>query len=71
MNFDPTASFEGNLARFKAEAEALDPECARILFDNLAALCREGDAARSRQAIQEFHQAVLAAVDALPEATGS
>ncbi len=68
MNFDPAASFEDNLAQFKAEAERLDADCARILFDNLATLSRDGDAARDRQAIQEFHQAVLAAIDALPEA---
>jgi len=66
MEFDPAASFDDNIARFKAEAERLDPECARILFDNLAALTRDGDTARNRQAIQEFHQAVLAALVALP-----
>lgn len=67
VNFDPTASFEDNLAIFRAEVDGLDLECARILFDNLATLSREGDAARSRQAIQEFHRAVLAAVEALPD----
>lgn len=67
MDFDPTASFDDNMAIFRAEADALDPECARILFDNLAVLSREGDAARSRQAIQEFHRAVLIAVEALPD----
>lgn len=68
MQFDPAASFEDNLARFRVAAERLDPDCARILFDNLATLFRDGDAARNRQAIQEFHQAVLQALDALPEA---
>ncbi len=67
MNFDPAASFEDNLARFRAEAERLDPECARILFDNLATLTRQGDGARDRQAIQEFNRAVLAALNALPD----
>jgi hypothetical protein len=66
MQFDQTASFDDNLARFKAELERIDPECARILFDNLAKLTRDGDAARNRQAIQEFNQAVLAALEALP-----
>ena len=66
MDFDPAASFDDNIARFKAEAERLDPECARILFDNLAVLTRDSDTARNRQAIQEFHQAVLAALAALP-----
>ena len=69
MNFDPTASFEDNLALFRAEAERLDPECARILFDNLATLTRQGDGARDRQAIQEFNRAVLVALNALPDPT--
>lgn len=67
MNFDPTASFEDNLALFRAEADRLDPECARILFDNLATLTRQGDGARDRQAIQDFNRAVLAALNALPD----
>lgn len=67
MNFDPAASFEDNLALFRAEAERLDPECARILFDNLATLTRQGDGARDRQAIQEFNRAILAALNALPD----
>lgn len=67
MDFDPAASFEDNMAVFRAEADRLDPDCARILFDNLGTLSREGDAARSRQAIQDFHQAILAAVEALPD----
>lgn len=67
MNFDPALSFSDNLARFQAEAEHIDADCARILFDNLALLAREGDAARTRQAVQEFNQAVLAALDGLPE----
>jgi len=67
LNFDPAASFEDNLALFRAEAERLDPECARILFDNLATLTRQGDGARDRQAIQDFNRAVLAALNALPD----
>lgn len=66
MQFDPTASFDDNLIRFRTEAEHLDPECARILFDNLATLMRDSDAARNRQAVQEFNRAVLAALETLP-----
>lgn len=65
MQFDPTASFDDNLARFKTELEGIDPECACILFANLATLTRDGDAARNRQAIQDFNQAVLRALEAL------
>lgn len=67
MNFDPALSFSDNLARFRAEAERIDADCARILFDNLALLAPEGDATRTRQAVQEFNQAVLSALDCLPE----
>ena len=63
MEFDPAASFDDNLARFKAECERLDPECAKILFGNLETLMREGD---TRQAVQEFNQAVLSALMDLP-----
>ncbi|KQO52224.1 hypothetical protein [Methylobacterium sp. Leaf85] len=67
MEFDPALSFLDNLSRFQAEAERIDPDCARILFDNLALLTREGDATRTRQAVQEFNRAVLAALDVLRE----
>lgn len=67
MEFDPTLPFSDNLARFRAEAERIDPDCARILFGNLALLMRDGDATRIRQAVQEFNRAVLTALDGLPE----
>ena len=69
MNFEPASSFEENLVRFRAEAERLDPDCARILFDNLARLLPDGETGRDRQAIQDFHRAVDAALEALPGAT--
>lgn len=67
MQFDPALSFHDNLARFRTEAERIDADCARILFDNLELLARDGDATRNRQAVQEFNRAVLAALDALLE----
>lgn len=67
MEFDPASSFSDNLTRFRAEAERIDADCARILFDNLVLLARDGDATRTRQAVQEFNRAVLAALDGLPE----
>lgn len=66
MQFDPAASLDDNLARFKTELEGIDPECARVLFANLVTLTCDGDAARNRQAIQDFNQAVLRALEALP-----
>lgn len=67
MDFDPALSFSDNLALFRAEAEQIDVECARILFENLALLARENDATRTRQAVQEFNHAVRAALDGLSE----
>lgn len=67
MNFDPTLSFSDNLARFRVEAEGIDADCARILFDNLTLLARDGDATRTRQAVQEFNRAILAALDGMQE----
>lgn len=67
MEFDPTLSFADNLEHFRAEAEQFDADCAGILFDNLALLLRDGDATRTREAVQEFNRAVLAALDSLPE----
>lgn len=65
--FELANSFEDNLALFKAEAERIDPVCAKILFDNLEILCRENDGARERATITEFHREVLTALDLLAE----
>jgi hypothetical protein len=52
---------------FKAEAERIDSECAKILFDNLAVLDTAGEAAPNRAAINKFHRAVLTALENLPK----
>ena len=65
MEFDPAETFEDHLQLFKNELERLDADCAKILFDNIDALCREGDFTRNRSAITEFNQAVLQALDSL------
>ncbi len=67
FEFDQELSFSDNLTRFREEAERIDADCAHVLFENLALLTREGDTTRTRQAVQEFNQAVLAALDDLPE----
>lgn len=67
MDFDLALSFSDNLARFRTEVERVDADCARILFDNLALLVRDGDAIHTRQSVQEFNKAVLAALDRLQE----
>ena len=68
MEFKLDNSFNDNLALFKAEAEQNDPECAKILFDNLHLLDVTAEAAPGRAAIGKFHEAVLNALDALQKA---
>lgn len=68
MEFKLDNSFNDNLALFKAEAEKIDPECAKILFDNLHLLDVAGEDAPGRAAIGEFNTAVLNALDALQKA---
>jgi len=70
MIFKLENAFEGNLALFQAEAEQIDPECAKILFDNLHLLDSAGDSAPSRVAIGEFHKAILSALDDLSKPAG-
>ena len=48
-----------NLSRAQAHLEALDSACAKILFDNLAALLSDDANAR-----RDFNQKVVAAVKA-------
>lgn len=67
MEFDPALSFSDNIARFQAEAERIDPDCARILFDNIAILMRDGDEARIRQAVQAFNRQIIGEIDGLPD----
>ena len=43
MEFELDNSFADNLVLFKAEAEPSDPECAKLLFDNLHLLDVESD----------------------------
>lgn len=70
MKFKLENSFEDNLALFKAEAEQIDPACAKILFDNMHLLDTGSDTAPSRATIGEFHKAVLAALNGLTNPAG-
>jgi hypothetical protein len=69
MEFKLDNSFADNIALFKAEVEQTDPECARILLDNLHLLDVDGETGPSRAAIGEFPKAVLTGLDALQNAT--
>lgn len=64
--FDAQKSFDENLAAFKAACEALDADCAKILFDNIDILIARG---ADRDARSQFNAKVNAALDTMP-ATG-
>ena len=66
MDFDSTKSHQQNLDLWKAELQALDPECTKILFDALPLLLRDEDDPKSRSARTAFNTKVLADLLALP-----
>lgn len=61
--FDSDKSLDENLMAFRTACDAIDPECAKILFDNLSALRSGAD----RDARQTFNAAVKSALEALPD----
>ena len=67
LAFDQSLSIPDNLARFRKEAERIDLDCARILFDNLELLTPGEDATYDPQHVEKFNEAVLAALNELPE----
>lgn len=65
VTFDLNRSFEENLAAFEVDANTIDPDCAKVLFDNLHLLETVDGEAPSRQAVREFNQSVLEALEAM------
>lgn len=63
FDFSLDEDWPENLARLKAHLEAIDPECAKILFDNLDVL-QSDDANARRDFNQKVFQAVTAAAQA-------
>lgn len=63
--FNAQKSFDENLAAFKTACEALDAECAKILFDNIDILIVHG---ADREARTQFNAKVNAALEALAPA---
>jgi hypothetical protein len=61
--FNAQKSFEENLAAFRAACELIDTDCAKILFDNIAILIKNG---ADRDARTLFNTEVKKALDALP-----
>jgi len=62
--FDPDKSLDENLIAFRAACDAIDPDCAKILFDNLSTLRTAGAERNARQA---FNGRIKLAVEALPD----
>jgi hypothetical protein len=58
LKFDSEKSFEFNFVEFRAHLEALDPECAKILFDNLETLLGDGEPSRARARSAAFNAKV-------------
>ena len=71
LEFDPSKAIDEHLAEFRAHLEAIDPECAKIFFDNLPTLEGDGNPSRARANRTAFNQAVLAQLQALKPKTGS
>lgn len=63
FEFDPNKSLDEHIAEFRKHLEELDPECAKIFFDNQARL---GNGALTRTDRVAFNEAVLKQLKALP-----
>lgn len=70
--FDLDKSFDENIAEFRKHLEGLDPECAKIFFDDQATLLGDGNPARARANRIAFNEAVLKQLNSLmPKPAGS
>jgi hypothetical protein len=65
LEFDLNKTFDENIAEFRKHSEGLDPECAKIFFDNQATLLGDGNPTRARANRTTFNEAVLAQLKAL------
>jgi hypothetical protein len=65
LEFDPTKTFAEHLDAFRTHLEALEPELAKIFFDNQATLMA-GANPRERTARTAFNTAVQKELDELP-----
>ena len=63
FDFSLDDDWPDNIERLKTHLEAVDRECAKILFDNLSVLAIEDNNAR-----RDFNQKVLKALEAAAQA---
>ena len=66
FEFDPNKTLDEHLAAFRTHLEAIDPECAKLFFDNQEKLLGDGNPSRARTNRAAFNLAVLARLKALP-----
>jgi hypothetical protein len=59
FDFDPNKSFDEHIIEFRKHLEAIDPQCAKILFDNQGTLLGDGSPARARAHRTAFNVAIL------------
>ena len=72
LQFDLDKTFDENLAEFRRHLEELDPQCAKIFFDNQDLLLGDGNQARARANRTAFNAAVLRALNGLlPDEAGN
>jgi hypothetical protein len=64
FEFDTNKTFDQNVAEFRKHLEAVDPQCAKILFDNQAKLLGDGNPAQADRIA--FNEAVLDQLKTLP-----
>jgi hypothetical protein len=69
LEFDLNKTFDQNTAEFRKHLEGLDPECAKIFFDNQATLLGDGNPVRAQANRIAFNEAVLEHLKALPPKT--
>ena len=54
LEFDLNKTFDQNTTEFRKHLEGLDPECAKIFFDNEATLLGDGNPARAQAKARKF-----------------
>jgi hypothetical protein len=71
FEFDPNKSLDEHIAEFRKHLEAVDPQCAKILFDNQEMLLSDGSGYRARTSRTAFNLAVLKQLKALIPKSGA
>jgi hypothetical protein len=69
LEFGLNKTFDQNTAEFRKHLEGLDPECAKLFFDNEATLLGDGNPARAQANRIAFNETVLEQLNTLPPKT--